>query len=483
MIDVGTSERDLKILRDPKLFDKITYDEFDKTIVDEKQARRAIFLGLCSLWVKKHQGLPNILVNSESSAGKSYIVKQIVKIFPNEMTEYRTKISAEAFTYWHNPKDEPDWTWDGKILYLEDTSQKILDSDTFKVMCSEGSKATVVIKQKAYDINIVGKPILILTTANTNPNNEVLNRFTIITLTETPEQTRKIIEGQAKKAAMEYEEKYDLTIIQALRSLRRVDVIIPFAEEISKLFPNDQIRVRRDFPRFLDLIRASAAFHQYQRPLNGGMVIAQKEDYDIAYEVFQSINTSAVFGMTKKLKNAYDACLKIVEENKCELGDRFTAKEIFCFRPFVNERSWYTLLDDLAKVGLLEISLERRGESDKRVMHFSPITLNKKQSINVKGIVGIVGLDSFSSAKSPDNTSSVTSELSNATNATNGNRGVKSSIDEAFEKNNNMILAEVVEELKRCGYLIPDGSEEKAIQAAKDSKLIMETKPGRFMFL
>lgn len=383
MVDVGITEADLTILRDTNLFNRITVDEFNKTIVDERAARRAIFLSLCSCWVKNLQGLPNVLVNSESSAGKSYITKQIIKIFPKEMVEYRTKISPEAFTYWHNPQFEPDWNWDGKILYLEDTSQKILDSDTFKVMCSEGSTATVVIKQRAYDIEIKGKPVMILTTANTNPNNEVLNRYTIITLTETPEQTAKILQGQAKKACQTEQEKYDLTLIHALRALRRVEVNVPFAESLVDTFPKEQLRVRRDFPRFLDFIRASAAFHQYQRENQGNVVIANKQDLDLALEVFNSINTSEVFGLTKKLKTAYDNCLAYSREKGA-----FTAKDIYCNFPFVSEKSWYGILDDLAKLGLIEITLDKKEGSDKKVMYFHPKSLKKTTTVVQKGIEG-----------------------------------------------------------------------------------------------
>ena len=72
------------------------------------------------------------------------------------MVVWRTKISGEAFTYWH--VNEKDWSWDGKILFLEDIGQSVLDSDTFKVMCSEGSVASVVKNQETIDLIIKGKP-------------------------------------------------------------------------------------------------------------------------------------------------------------------------------------------------------------------------------------------------------------------------------------------------------------------------------------
>lgn len=348
------SKRMRGFLKSPDLF-SILISELDKKIEGEIKSKKAITLSLCSVWVEGSEVPLNTLVSSESSAGKSFVCKNIIKLFPREMVEYRTKITPEAFTYWK--RGEENWTWDGRICYLEDISQNILDAPTFKVMCSEGSIATIVIKQKAVDIEINGKPVMLVTTARTNPNSEILNRFQIVSLDESKEQTKRIIFRQARQQTADY---YNKDITDALRLLQRKKVFIPFSEKIAeflnKNYDFESLRLRRDFTRLLDLIKCSAVLHQFQREINEeGFLIAQEQDYQIAREVINYIQTQTFKGLTHKLKKAFDCCREMNE---------FTAKEIHSKFPFVNQKSWYNFLDELLERNMLKTEI-RNVEGEK----------------------------------------------------------------------------------------------------------------------
>lgn len=361
LIKEDISEEVRKILLNPDLF-YIIDSEFDKKITGEKRSRRSIFLSLCNIWVKSPDMPLNTLVSSESSAGKSYICKNIVKIFPKELFVYRTKITPEAFTYW---KNDEEWNWDGKICYLEDISQGILDSPTFKVMCSEGSISTIVIKQKAVDIIINGKPVMLLTTARTNPNSEILNRFQIIGLDETAGQTQEVTLNQALELK---NKEYDPNITYSLKKLKVVDVSIPYAVNIhnyiTKKYNWNDLRMRRDFSRLLALIKNSTALYQYQREFNNaGKLIATEQDYNIARESISHIETTTLKGLTHKLKRAYESCLN--EKTS------FSAVEIYSKYPFVTLKMWYKYLDELCERGLLTTNLVETEESKKRVTKYS----------------------------------------------------------------------------------------------------------------
>lgn len=367
--NVELAKETLKILKDPNLFELII-QELNKTIEGEQKSKKAITLSLCSVWVDGCEVPLNTLVSSESSAGKSYICKKIIKLFPKEMVIYRTKITPEAFTYWHN---EPEWDWDGKICYLEDISQGILDAPSFKVMCSEGSTATIVNKQKAIDIEIRGKPVMLITTARTSPNTEILNRFQIVSLDESSQQTERIIFRQAKQSN---DEKYNPDIISALSCLKRKVVFIPYAEKIAQYIKDSfnfgSLRLRRDFSRLLDLIRCSAVLHQFQRSINErDEIIADEQDYIIARECINYIQTQTFKGLTHKLKKAFDCCEALVE---------FSAKDIHNKFPFVNQKMWYNYLDDLCERGMLITELRKVEESKSRVTYYK---INKAGSFTL----------------------------------------------------------------------------------------------------
>ncbi len=345
--DFKRSEMHYDFLKEPKLFENII-EELDKKIEEEEKSKKSIFLSLCSIWVKNSEVPLNTLVSSESSVGKSFVCKNIIKLFPEELYQYRTKLSPEAFTYWK--MEEEDWTWDGKICYLEDISQSLLDSQTFKVMCSEGSIASVVNNQKTIDIEIKGKPVMLVTTARTNPNTEILNRFQIVSLDETKNQSKRIVFRQAKQRK---NIKFDPKITESLRLLKREEVFIPFAEQIAQFLDNDygfeDVRIRRDFSRLLDLVRCSTTLYQFQRERNEENVLISSEvDYEIAREVINYIQGQTFKGLIHKLKKSFECCKSLGE---------FTAAEIHSKYPIANLKSWYGYLDSLLERKLLKTEL------------------------------------------------------------------------------------------------------------------------------
>lgn len=360
-----------EILQDKELLSKIM-SELGKKIVGEDKTKLTIFIICCLIYVLNKQSLVNYMVNSESSAGKSYITKKIVEFFPKKCWEYKTKISKEAFTYWHCSKYEPEWTWDGKICYLEDIRNDVLNSETFKVMCSEGSCATIVKDCKAIDIEIKGKPVMLVTTASASMNNEIANRFNLVQLDESSEQTYEILQKQSKQAMDGELIEYDDDLMFALTYLSPINVKIPFADKLSSCFPIQNLRLRRDFPKFLDLIKSSCALHQYQRQYDGIYYSAQKEDYDIARQVMIHLQTNELMiVLPHKLKKAFECCQKMAEE----YPNGFSAREIYTKHPIVSEKWWYVYLHNLSKEGLLTQQLQERTESKKPTTIYKPSKL------------------------------------------------------------------------------------------------------------
>lgn len=279
----------MDILLNPNLFNEITEKELNKKIVGEVETRKVIFL--CSaggrLIENSQIASYNLLINDEAGAGKDYVAGAVLDILPKECYIHKTRISPAVFTYWHNSTYEPEWSWDGKVFYPEDISEIVLNSDVFKVMCSKGSSATIVIRQRAYEIDIKGKPVMITTTATATPNPELTRRFVILNLDSSEAQTKAIMrrhsEFKKKGIVPEYNERYR----EAIRYLKRVKVKIPFAELVDEHFPTKNMVMRTHYPRFLDFISASAGFHQYQRKRDDeGYVLAEGQDYDIARDCF-----------------------------------------------------------------------------------------------------------------------------------------------------------------------------------------------------
>lgn len=299
----------LRILKNPHLFRQITEEELDKKIVKEYDTRKTIFLCAQGRLVKNCQVASyNLLVNDEAGTGKDYVTSKTLEIIPKESYIKKSRISPTVFTYWHNSTNEPEWTWDGKVFYTEDISEPVLNSEVFKVMSSSGSQATIVINQKAVDIDIEGKPVMITTTANSTPSPELTRRFEIVNLDESLEQTKEIMKRHCEYAMKGISLEYNENIRKAMSYLRRVEVKIPYAKKLYYLFPPESVIMRTKFPRFLDLIKSSTAFHQFQRKYDKeGFLISEKQDYDIACEVMKKLTSNKyVIPLTKKQKRIID---------------------------------------------------------------------------------------------------------------------------------------------------------------------------------
>jgi len=278
------------ILESKDLWNRVVMDELSKKIVGEFEAREIIFMcAMGRLVINCSYTSFNLLMHSESSAGKDYITKNVLKIMPSNYVFSRTRISPTVLNYWKPFKKIGQEGWDGCVLYLPDISESVLNSDAMKLMCSDGSHITITEKGEARDIEIKGKPVIFSTTATSTPNEEILNRFSIVRLDESQEQTKRIMKMQSKKMQEGFSDSYDQEIIESLCHLQRHSVKIPFAEKIVDVFPSKRIGERRNFERFFDFIKAITCVNQFQRESDGEFLIAQLEDYDKARDIFTNI--------------------------------------------------------------------------------------------------------------------------------------------------------------------------------------------------
>ena len=384
-----------EMLSHPAFFDYITKVEIPKQIVGELDTIHTLFLCSCGMLVENAKKTSyNLIVNDETGTGKDWVTEKTLEIWKKKKFNYsvitrrneegeeeidhreslaivkRTRISERVFTYWHNPKFEPDWTWDGKVFYNEDIAESILNSDVFKVMASTGSSATILVNQYPVDIEIRGKPVMIVTTAAATPNPENLRRFTIVNLDGTTDQTAAIVKRQAEAATLGISLEYNEAVCDALAKLDMMKVRIPFAELLVDYFLGGII-MRTVFERFLDYIKASAALYQRQRQIDlDGFVLADWQDYEIARVALQkTISNQYMVPLTKDQKKLH-AIIR-------EMGDNFwTVSEIGGKVTFMSDKWLRINLDKLADMGLLVKDSEQREESRKKVMVYKPIPLN-----------------------------------------------------------------------------------------------------------
>ena len=160
------------------------------------------------------------------------------------------------------------------FFFKQQTAYDIKECDWSSDVCSSDLRAEV--------IEVQGKPVVICTTATTKPTPEILNRFSIVKLDESEEQTRRTYLAE--------EEEYNSGIQDFLSTLKPYNVNIPMMmkKKIAEVFPAQKTQLRRAFPRFLDLVKSITIFYQLLKSNSNGEINADWEDYDLAVRIFRN---------------------------------------------------------------------------------------------------------------------------------------------------------------------------------------------------
>ena len=112
-------------------------DELEKKHIGDIDSKEVLLLcSLGRLVEKKKSYSFNCLVLSETSSGKDHLVGSVLKLFPREDYETWGRTSSKTFNYLHNLEEEPDYTYNGKIVYLKEITEGVLNNEVMKEFTS-----------------------------------------------------------------------------------------------------------------------------------------------------------------------------------------------------------------------------------------------------------------------------------------------------------------------------------------------------------
>jgi hypothetical protein len=134
----------------------------------------------------------------------------------------------------------------------------------------EGLRARLVVRE--------GPTGAIITTTSIKLHPENETRLLSIPTTDSKEQTSAILLAQAiGGGVIDYAPWHAL---QGWIASGNREVVIPYAADLARLIPPAAVRLRRDFPTALTLIRSHALLHQASRELDAdGRIVASMADY------------------------------------------------------------------------------------------------------------------------------------------------------------------------------------------------------------
>jgi hypothetical protein len=272
------SREALSFLRSPNLIELVSRDFNQIGFIGEETSRVFCYLAQISRFLESPLG---ILIVSRSGAGKSSLQEAVLKFIPEEVLENYARLSGKALFYKKTLKH--------KVLAIaeDEGAQEAIYS--IRILASEQKLAVSVAavdpktgEKRTEDFYVEGPTSVFWTSTGAEKLDfETRNRFCIVTIDESREQTRRILEKQRERESLEgaLEAEDEEPIFKkhhnAQRLLRKIKVINPYARELT--YADDNLLMRREQKKYLTLIQAIAFLHQYQREIKKGVTKSGRE--------------------------------------------------------------------------------------------------------------------------------------------------------------------------------------------------------------
>jgi hypothetical protein len=338
--------------------------------VGEKKNTSVVFLVAISASLAKPL---NLSVGGASSAGKNHLTGAVAAFIPEERKKILTGMSAKVLM--HAEED----AFQHKAVFVAEYEGVSGADYAIRTMQSEREIIWEFVDTSGKGMptkrkRVKGPVAFIQATTRVTLHRENETRLLFVQVDESVEQTRAINQRQALEAERKITPPPENLYTQwhgFLRSLESSPVRNPFASQLAEDFPG-RVQSRRDFPKLLGLIEASAYLHQHQRQKDeSGNIVAAWQDYQIAKELFEHCYQ---VGPEKKVAELLQAANKAV----ARFGqDKFTVADLMA------ETDWgksklYEVLARAENMGFI-VPADHRGEYRFLTKHMqSPLKLPTK---------------------------------------------------------------------------------------------------------
>ena len=302
-----------QFLKNPNIVGELESDFKNLGIVGELALALAIYMVGTSRKLPQPAGA---VVQSASSAGKSYVTNTVTGLMPDEDLFAATDITDQALYYL------PKGFLKNKLVSLAERKHADYERDAaaanstlaLREMLSEGELTKVVTLHgdngpETVIITQEGPIAYLETTTMDQIFDEDATRLMSLVADETSGQTEAIIDYLGRKAAGKTVSPEEQEAIRqkhqaAQRLLKPYRVKIPFAEQLK--IPTDKLVARRAFTQLLIMISAVALLRQFKKKKYDGYIVATLQDYEIAYGLMAAILRRVLAPMSDGARRLFD---------------------------------------------------------------------------------------------------------------------------------------------------------------------------------
>ena len=336
-------------------------------LVGEDRNIAKVFLAAISKYLPAQYRI-HIIVFSQSSAGKTTLLKTVTEPFKEHVHNYSRFTGAGI--------DRREESFDGKIILYEQLNG--FESSSLKLLLSEGELTILVADRgadnriKSVEKRLEGMPVF-MTTSTAQIDDELLNRVMPLSMDESEEQTKAIIQKQAENFTIigsndsitKWSEIDQIkSCYEKIRPSTIFSIAIPFAKNLVSDLPLP-LTIRRDLKRLFKLVQIIAyAKHidaksdEYQRPIielsqvkgvSKKVIVALPEDLHDALWCFGENLAESFYQVFGRAKEVYSA---LCEFSKEKTDEGATVRDITNNLKGLKQKSVYSYLEMLCNSDL-----------------------------------------------------------------------------------------------------------------------------------
>jgi DNA primase catalytic core len=288
----------LELLSDPNLLKHVVDDLSRLGYVGEDGNKIMVYLIATSRKLDKPM---SAIAKGQSSAGKSDLIKKVIRLMPSEDVVDFSRVTPQALFYMGRDALKHRF-----VVIMERSGSEEADYPIRTMQSERVLRLAIPVKNpqtglmETKTIEVEGPMAYMESTTQPRINAENATRAFDLYVNEQSGQTQKIHDAQREartEAALVAEleqERICRRHQNAQRLLENLRVLIPWAPLLT--FPVDQVRTRRDHDRFLDLIACVAFLHQYQREKK-----AWDQNPDVRYIEANLFDYGIAFGLAREV--------------------------------------------------------------------------------------------------------------------------------------------------------------------------------------
>lgn len=384
MYEMSEEERleALEYLQAPDLLGRIAADFEACGMVGNREQCLLAYLGSLSRLTERPFGT---LIVSRSGAGKSFLQDMVASFTPDESLLRMTRLTSQSLFYQGRNGLKH------KLLSIEEDEGMQEAMYSIRVLLSSQRLQIHSLKTDtqsgeltAYE-NVVEGPasVMISTTDLASFTFENVNRFFVLCLDESPEQTQRIMDHQRKIAGVEgiKQRLAAKKIAQLHRNIQRLLKPVTVVNRIGTgvEYPGQLLNARREATKLDSLIKTVALLHQYQREarqerffeMNTSYIETTEEDIAAVLEIANEVLCQSIDDLSKLCRELLGYIHTLVEEKhgveKLDNPDlerwqvRFTRKEL---KDLSGWSRWHLEehLKELVEAGYIAERMGRRGQ-------------------------------------------------------------------------------------------------------------------------